>query len=295
MPANERQVFKLATKRYFFEQTHETMLLPAMLDILVDQIGVDSEHEKEVEYSRFLARCSKNQYMDCNNCCNVNQRVFFIYKDWHKNIFLNRNEINRYHRILIKELSDEEKNNLNNALASSPDPSKMIIKACAVFNCYINRKWEDRCVCPLDNYMDVLMVAFFFNSNILYWAIRKELERKNKDMYIIHAIRTCLDLCVFAYMMSMEYNKDNSGKVITKYINFHHVRAIEDVVLINDENDKSNQRVVEALNDTGVAAINNICIRMKGSLRGNWRLIKLIGRKNYKFLKKYCKVYGFND
>lgn len=285
MPVAEREIFKLVTQNYFFKQVHEEMLLPAILDILVDQIGVEPEDEKGVKYTRFLARCLNDVYSDCQEGCNVKQRVYYFSEEWHKNIFLRADEIGQ--KILIKSLSDEEKDTINTI--DDINLSKMLVKAFTVYNCYIKRNWKGRCICPIDNYMDVLMIAFFFNPNILYWAIIQELERKNQDMYVIRAIRTCLELCDFTYQMAKEYNETNRGKVITKYTNFHHVRAIEDVVLQDDRSDVPNMTIVETLNDTGVTAMNHICIRMQGSVLGNRKLLKLIGRKNYRFLKRCCK------
>lgn len=294
MPTEEIDFVKKLIQKRFREKTKDkkNIKLPAILVVLADIFSANYKKDSSVECSGEKISCMNSSFDNCEDCI-TRERFFFIYNEYHRLIFSKSFDLPNDLQISNSKLTARERSKLQEIIdALINDSSHMLsvldFQARSLINCYSKYKWEDRCVCPLDNYLDVLAVAFFFIPDIICCAIETQLEEK--DINVRRTIRTCLELYIFADKIDKRHIKPDVALVNCS--NFKHITPIEDVTAEKDFGLGDPRDAIDTLKDISSEGLRAICERI---IKSQWKsidLIRITGVKCYLYLKKYCATMG---
>lgn len=267
-------------------EDEEIKWLPSILAISADLMDAHNTKDSRM----VVVRCG--QFL-CDRCaeCSNKKRMFCIYDDAHTFIFKEASELpadlqinNQFETDTILEQIDT---------MEETDIFLMQIKGETIYKYSEKQVWED-CYCPLENYKEILAAIFFFCPQILWSAILYEMNHAQCDIdeYVIQAVTRCLNFYIFLDKKDKMYGKDvykHSHEIIVEISNLRGIREIEEVMLQEELSRWTVEDRIMGILDAASQGIDLIRREMSGQIWKKDYADKILGAKNYEYLKKNSK------
>ena len=264
------------------ENSKKNKLLPSLLTIAADIFEIMLDGDNDTECKPCLVKSSFENGETIS-------KQFYMYKEVHKMIFELSEKLPDEIKISNQKLSPAEKSELkdriNKIKKDEPKAMGLIdLEADIIMKYYTSNVWEDKIVHYNENYVNCLPCIFFFNSDVLWCAIKYEMERQKKAREVVEAIRKCIEFYTLTDQVAKKNLTPDEKRIY--YNKFHQIREIE--TTIADDSLELREQCDRAViftdaGSSGLAIIRqHVCSQMKNVVS----MIKVLGIRNYIYIKK---------
>lgn len=260
--------------------------LPTVLSIYADLVDVHNSEDNKTECSACIVSCPVEhncaEYINCNGL----YRQVYIYNEEHKLIFALPQSLN------IK-INNNPSGKKNRSPKKGMNSFEMMVGE-VILRHYANITWKKYC-CSIKNYVEILTTLFFFCPDILWCALKNEMQNDKIDYNVKQAINRCLDFFTEIDQMFRSSWKDMPDYEYEKKI----LLEIERQGQIDEIKQMIIQQYIVGLNEINRAGIivkiasDNLlllCERMCTEFRQRGNTRKVLSKANYKCISNICKT-----
>lgn len=253
---------------------------PAVLSVLVELIDLHNAEENTKECKQVVVQCDERE------SSKYKLRSFYQYND--EASYITRPAKELPDRLRITNVKSQNRTGMHRTTEGERLISFLVEGDWAIRH---YEKWQwDKCFWPHESYVNILAGLFFFCPKILWCAISTEIKERKEDIYVVQAIKKCLDLYVLLDEIEKLRREDPcyyDDEAIRRVTRSHLIDEIADVVV---EQDKPKTRI-EHVGDMAVSGISFIVGMSVGKSFKKSLAIKVLGWKNYRYLRKRIKRY----
>lgn len=276
-----------------YTNTGQVKWLPSILAIMADLMDVQSTLGDTEKCRVAYVNCLKTQCKRYDEC-ERRYRQFYIYSENHKCIFKSADQLPDGLGI-----NSKYKKSSKPEIVKETDAFSARVKGEVIYRHYEKGDWKS-CYCTLESYKDILASIFFFCPDILWCAVKAEMNNVHKkriDGDVVQAIVRSLDFYVLLDKLERKYGEEickNIDLAVVQINNLHSISEIEDIAIWSKEADSTNVDRILNILEAGSKGIDFVCKKISTSTCEKKYAIKVMGRKNYKYLSKIANMYFKN-
>lgn len=207
---------------------------------------------------------------------------FFGYVEDHKLIFVDTTKLPKELLINTKDDISENQSKKYKTLISKYYKNDCILTGQYIMLKYNNIYTGPSFVVDKEQYIDILAALFFFNKQLFIKAL--DVQLKERNLYVGHAIKKCAEILVESYLIYNSSKKKDD--MLLEYRNSNLFTDIESLTYNDEYNDgilgDNLHRIGRITTDT----LNGLLAYVRNDNYDKRKLKKILGKKCYKYCIK---------
>ena len=255
---------------------------PPVLSISANLIDLHNAKEYAEMCEPVVVSCDgAAQYDRCREC-SYKKRQFYKYHNGHASVF--KTAAKSLDRLPGKAKAEK------NVLIKFLENWKLVqLEGDFLLAHYEKWRW-DECIWPHESYENILTGLFFFCPKILWCAVSSEIEAAKRDIYVIRAIKKCLELYVLLDGIERSYKEENCyyAEEAARIISDSHLIEEIAVIALEKESERFHSKdrldLICQLAEEGLQFMGEMTV--SEPLKGR-HAVKVLGRRNYRYLRRF--------